>query len=71
VNQGDNLPGMKRDELERTLELRVVAEIPSDWKTVSNSLNQKEPYVIAAPTAPVSRAIVALAAALIAQQRVA
>ena len=71
VNQGDNLPGMKKDDLERTLELRVLAEIPSDWKTVSKSLNQKEPYVIAAPTAPVSRAIAALAAALIAQQRVA
>lgn len=71
VNQGDNLPGMKKNDLERTLELRVIAEIPSDWKTVSNSLNQREPYVIAAPRAPVSLAIAALAAALVAQQRAA
>lgn len=60
VNQGDNLPGMKRDDLERILELRVIAEIPSDWKTVSDSLNLRQPYVLAAPTAAVTRAIAGL-----------
>ena len=69
VNQGDNLPGMSREGLERELGLPVVAEIPSDWKTVSESLNKRQPYVLSAPATAVAKAVAGLAAALVAQQR--
>ena len=64
VNQGNNLPGMNRADLERVLELSVIAEISSDWKTVSDSLNLRQPYVLTAPAAAVTLAIVGLAAEL-------
>ncbi len=69
VNQGDNLPGMSRPGLERELGLPVVAEIPADWKTVSESLNARQPYVLSAPATAVAKAVGALAATLVAQQR--
>lgn len=66
VNQGDTFPGAGRAALEQALGLPVVAELPSDWKTVSESLNRKQPFVVAAPNSGVAKAVGALAAALVA-----
>ena len=69
VNQSDTSSGMSRGGLEHALNLPVVAEIPTDWKTVSDSLNKQTPFVISNPNAPVSKAVEGLANALVAQRR--
>ncbi len=69
VNQGDTVAGMSKGGIEHALNIPVVGEIPTDWKIVSESLNKQNPFVIANPTAPVSKAIENLANALVSQQR--
>jgi pilus assembly protein CpaE len=69
VNQSDNVAGMSKGGLEHALNLPVVAEIPTDWKIVSESLNKQQPFVISNPTSAVSRAVENLANTLVSQQR--
>lgn len=69
VNQSDTMAGMSKGGLEHALNLPVVAEIPTDWKIVSESLNKQQPFVLANPAAPVSKAVESLATALVSQQR--
>jgi pilus assembly protein CpaE len=69
VNQADTAAGMSRGGLEHALNLPVIAEIPTDWKTVSESLNKQNPFVLSNPTAPISKAVENLANALVAQRR--
>jgi pilus assembly protein CpaE len=69
VNQADTAGGMSRGGIEHALNLPVLGEIPTDWKIVSESLNKQQPFVIANPTAPVSKAVESLANALVSQQR--
>jgi len=69
VNQADTAAGMSRGGLEHALNLPVIAEIPTDWKIVSESLNKQNPFVINNPTAPISKAVENLANALVAQKR--
>ncbi len=69
VNQADTAGGMSKGGLEHALNLPVIAEVPTDWKTVSESLNKQQPFVLSSPTAPVSRAVDQLANALVSQQR--
>ena len=69
VNQADTAGGMSKGGLEHALNLPVIAEVPTDWKIVSESMNKQNPFVIANPNAPVSRALDNLANALVAQRR--
>ena len=69
VNQSDTVGGMSKQAVEHALNLPIIAEIPTDWKTVSESLNKQQPFVLSAPQAPVSRAVEALAHGLVTQQR--
>ena len=69
VNQSDTASGMSRGGLEHALNLPVIGEIPTDWKTVSDSLNKQTPFVVSHPTSPISKAIDALAIGLVSQQR--
>jgi pilus assembly protein CpaE len=69
VNQADSAAGMSKGGIEHTLNLPVVAEIPTDWKLVQESLNKQQPFVLSSPNAPVSKAIDALANSLVQQQR--
>jgi len=69
VNQSDTAAGMSRGGLEHALNLPVIAEIPTDWKIVSESLNKQNPFVLSNPTAPISKAMENLANALVAQKR--
>ncbi len=69
ISQSDDTGGLSRGALEHALGLPVAAEIPTDRKLVAESLARQEPFVLAAPTAPISQAISALATALVAQQR--
>jgi pilus assembly protein CpaE len=69
VNQADTAAGMSKGGIEHTLNLPVVAEIPTDWKVVSESLNKQQPFVLSSPNAAVSKSIDALANTLVQQQR--
>jgi MinD-like ATPase involved in chromosome partitioning or flagellar assembly len=60
---------MSKGGIEHTLNLPVVGEIPTDWKLVQESLNKQQPLVLSSPNSNVSKAIDALANALIQQQR--
>ena len=69
VNQADSTAGLSKGGMEHALNLPVVAEIPTDWKLVSESNNKQTPFVLANAGAPVSQAIAALATTLVTQQR--
>src|SRR3954467_3902743 len=69
VNQSDTVGGMSKGGVEHALNLPVIAEIPTDWKTVSDSLNKQNPFVISNPNAPISKSIDTLALGLVSQQR--
>jgi pilus assembly protein CpaE len=69
VNQADTAGGMSRGGLEHALNLPVIAEIPTDWKIVSDSLNKQTPFVISNPNSPISKSLENLANALVAQRR--
>jgi pilus assembly protein CpaE len=69
VNQADKAGGMSKTAVEHALNLPIIAEIPTDWKTVSDSLNKQQPFVISSPQSAVSRAVEALANGVITQQR--
>lgn len=69
VNQSDATAGLSKGGMEHALNLPVVAEIPTDWKLVSESNNKQMPYVLGNVTAPASQAMASLATALVTQQR--
>lgn len=69
VDQADETFGLSRGALEHALGVPIAAEIPTDRKLVAESLARQEPFVLTAPTAPISQAIGALATALVTQQR--
>ena len=69
LNQSDAFAGMSKGGLEHTLNLPVVAEIPSDFKLIGDANNKHTPFVLVNPAAPASKAIHALATALVTQQR--
>jgi pilus assembly protein CpaE len=69
VNQSDTAAGMSKGGLEHALNLPVVAEIPTDWKTVSESLNKQQPFVLAQQNTPIAKAMDAFANGLVTQQR--
>jgi MinD-like ATPase involved in chromosome partitioning or flagellar assembly len=60
---------MSKGAVENALNLPVIAEIPTDWKLVSESLNKQQPFVLSNPQAPISRALDTLANGLVTQQR--
>ena len=69
VNQSDSTAGLSKGGMEHALNLPVVAEIPTDWKLVSESNNKQTPFVLANAGAPVSQAMAGLATTLVTQQR--
>lgn len=69
IDQADETGGLSRGALEHALGLPIAVEIPTDRKLVAESLARQEPFVISAPTAPISQAFSALGTALVAQQR--
>jgi pilus assembly protein CpaE len=69
ITMSDETGGLSRAALEHALGLPVATEIPTDRKLVAESLARQEPFVLAAPTAAISQAVLALATALVAQAR--
>ena len=69
VNQADTQAGMSKGGVEHTLNLPIVAEIPTDAKLVSESLNKQQPLVLSSPNSAIAKAMDALANSLVQQQR--
>jgi pilus assembly protein CpaE len=69
VNQADTAAGMSKGGLEHALNLPVVAEIPTDWKTVSESLNKGQPFVLNNHQSAIAKAMDLFATGLVTQQR--
>lgn len=69
LNRSDVTGGLSKGAIEYSLNLPVLAEIPTDTKLVQDAANKQNPFVLSAPTSPVSQAIGQLATRLLAQQR--
>jgi pilus assembly protein CpaE len=69
IDHADETFGLSRGALEHTIGMPAAVEIPTDRKLVAESLARQEPFVSAAPSAPISQAIAGLATALVAQHR--
>ncbi len=69
IDHADETFGMTRGALEHAIGMPAVVEIPTDRKLVAESLAKQEPFVTAAPSAPISQAVAALGTALVAQKR--
>src|SRR2546425_1288701 len=69
INRADVTGGLQRTNVEKTLNLPITIEMPSDTKAVPESAVKQNPLVLAHANAPVSQAIAQLAAALLATKR--
>lgn len=57
LNRSSGVAGIEARDVERVLDMKISAEIPSDGKLVVSSLNQGFPFVKTHPMAPISRAV--------------
>lgn len=69
MNRADVTGGLARGSVEHELNLPITAELPSDQKIVPEAAVKQMPFVLSAPTAPVSQAMVQLGTAILAAQR--
>lgn len=69
LNRADVTGGLQRGTVEHQLNLPISAEVPYDPKTVPESAVKQVPFVLATPTAGVSKAVANVATALLATQR--
>src|SRR5438093_45442 len=69
LNRADVTGGLARGTVEHLLNLPVSAEIPSDTRVVPEAAVKQTPFVLSAPNAPVSQAVVHLANSLFATKR--
>lgn len=60
LNRSSGVAGIEPEDVERVLDMRIKAEVPSDGKLVVNSINQGIPFVKMNPRAPVSRGILSV-----------
>lgn len=57
LNRSSGVAGIEARDVERVLDMKISAEVPSDGKLLISSLNQGIPFVKTHPTAPISKAI--------------
>lgn len=69
LNRADVTGGLVRGSVEHALAMPVSVEIPYDAKTVPESAVKQMPFVLGAPSAAVSKAVVQLATLLLTTQR--
>lgn len=60
LNRSSGVAGIEPEDVERVLDMKINAEVPSDGKLVVNSINQGIPFVKMNPRAPVSRGILSV-----------
>ncbi len=58
LNRSSGIAGIEARDVERVLDMRIRAEVPSDGKLVVTSLNQGIPFTKISPRAPISKSIV-------------
>jgi pilus assembly protein CpaE len=69
VNRSDVTAGMSKAQVEQELGLPIAAEIPNDSRVVPEAANKHNPFVLASPSAGVSRAVGEIAALLVTQRK--
>lgn len=57
LNRSSGIAGIEPRDIERVLDMKIKAEVPSDGKLVVSSLNQGIPFVKMNPKAPISKGI--------------
>lgn len=60
LNRSSGIAGIEPRDIERVLDMKIRAEVPSDGKLVVSSLNQGIPFVKMNPKAPISKGIQSL-----------
>jgi len=60
LNRSSGIAGLEPRDVERVLDMKIKAEVPSDGKLVVSSLNQGIPFVKMNPKAAVSKGIEAV-----------
>lgn len=58
LNRSSGVAGIEPRDVERVLDMRIRAEVPSDGKLVVSSLNQGIPFIKMSPRAPISKSMV-------------
>lgn len=57
LNRSNSDVGISADDVERTLECKIAAYIPSDGRVAVTSVNEGEPFVISQPQTPIAQSI--------------
>lgn len=60
LNRSSGVAGIEPRDVEKVLDMKIRAEVPSDGKLVISSLNQGIPFVDINPKAPISKGIMSL-----------
>lgn len=60
LNRSSGIAGIEPRDVERVLDMRIKAEVPSDGKLVVSSLNQGTPFIKMNPKAPISKGILSV-----------
>lgn len=60
LNRSSGIAGIEAHDVERVLDMKIKAEVPSDGKLVVSSLNQGIPFVRMSPKAPISKSILSV-----------
>lgn len=60
LNRSSGIAGIEPRDVERVLDMRIKAEVPSDGKLVVSSLNQGTPFIKMNPKAPISKGIMSV-----------
>ncbi|MEA1961388.1 MAG: response regulator [Bacillota bacterium] len=60
LNRSSGIAGIEPRDVEKVLDMKIKAEVPSDGKLVISSLNQGIPFVRMNPKAPVSKGILSV-----------
>lgn len=60
LNRSSGIAGIEPHDVERVLDMKIKAEVPSDGKLVVSSLNQGIPFVKMNPKAPISKGVQSL-----------
>jgi len=58
LNRSSGVAGIEPRDVEKVLDMRIRAEVPSDGKLVVSSLNQGIPFIKMSPKAPISKSMV-------------
>ena len=57
LNRSSGVAGIEPHDVEKVLDMKIMAEVPSDGKLVLSSINQGIPFIKISPKAPISKSM--------------